>query len=144
MKTMMEYDFEYYFERFVERLADGDKQLYKKVFDKSFKEIERDISDILMHLHISIEENLSHFKEEIAKEIASEFCQDYWNKWEDGHDWEEGMQAICYFKETDKYFVGTCVNTENEGNSFLMQDGKIYDPDYVAPLYKFVEKEKDK
>ncbi len=144
MDSRQQNDFEHYFEYFIDQLTGEGKEFnetfYRKVFFKTTQETRRDLEDVIDNFRRNLEQNLDVYKQQIAGEMAEEFCKYYWEKFEDGHDWYEGMKAICYFKETDKYFIGTAITMDDGDTKFLLESGKYESPDYVAALYEFKEK----
>ena len=143
MKGRLEYDFEYFLQNFVDELSgegeDFNNTVYRKCFFKPFQDAKRDFESVMDGIRNDIETNLNHYKDEIVEKMISEFSEFYWEKFQDGHDWYDGMKAICYFKDSDKYFIGTAKH-HSEGTNFILENGSCEDPDYVAPLYLFKEK----
>lgn len=146
MKTRSEYDFEGYIQSFIDQLTgeanDFKETIYRKTLTAAIDQAKRHIDHVLDDFLKEIECGFDKFKPEIAEKMAKEFSEYYWEKFSDGHSWEEGMKAVCYFKETNKYFVGIYKNNlHGEAGNFLLENGKLADPDYVGALYEFNRKE---
>ncbi len=144
MKDRKHYDFESYFKYFIDQITgegeDFKDTLYRKVISKAFKNAEHNVNLIINEILNDIEEGCDFFRNEIAEKMSEEFSEFYWEKFENGHEWYAGSKCICYFKETDKYFIGTAIDQDG-GTKFLLENGKFSEPDYIAPLYEFKEKE---
>lgn len=137
----MENEFKYAVEDLIDLLSNETchtevpYSITRKISFKAFEDAQDELNDFLSHVRRNYQNELQHFKEEIANELAAKFSDRYWYKFEDGHDIEEGQTMICYLKSNNKYSIGTAVSS-GCGISFKIEDGSIIDPDYVAILPK--------
>ncbi len=143
-KSMLTYEFEYFVQKFIDEISgegvEFNETFYRKIFNSAFEEAERDIRGIITNIRYDIEKGFHRYKQEVAEKMVEDWSKYYWQKFQDGHDFEEGMKAVCYFKQEDEYRIGTAIRLKGqEGLTFIFENEGLKDPDYISPLYPYMD-----